>query len=341
VAALEAASLRLFPRRGSDLASAVRSAHRLLVDARPASNGVGLDASRPSEVIVVLSGSVADGPRSGVIAAASAARGDGIVIAAVAYGGSSDAPLLEEMASARALYYVEGLSSRLPGLYRQIAADIAAVRPTGAEVVDVLPDDMEYVWGSGVPAPRTRGRQLSWAYAVWPAHGITITYSVVPQVAGHRATNATAAITVTFDRGARALNVLPVPEVDVLPPTATPSATRSGPATTRPPAVTAVATPSVVATTSPPPGGTPVKDSTLWLPYARVGTPSSARSDGATTSRPGIERESDGASGKGQHVAERGRLAYPHRCGARAPHGRSRAGGPQRWPTTPQCLMRR
>lgn len=248
---LASGALRLFPRRGSRLAEGLSVASTVLADARaPGDDG-------PLEAIVVLSGSAPDESDEAVRQAARRAREDGIVVAVVAYGGNAPIALLEDVASSPDLLFVEGLSSRLPSLYASIAPELGTVGVLGAEVTDLLPENMTYVWGSGVPAPRTRGDELSWSYAGWPDGGIAIAYALEPEQTGRHAVSRGASIKVRLDRGEPIVRPFPVPEIDVRPPqTATATVT---------PTPHPTALPSATRT---PVDATPTAQVRLWLPVA-------------------------------------------------------------------------
>jgi uncharacterized protein YegL len=225
------AAAGLFPRRGSDLRVGVRTGRLLLERARS-----GIGPGDVQEVLVVLSGSQFEGDRADVLAEAARARDAGILVVTVAATGNADAGTLAAMASSPAHFYTEGESSRYRFLLPVIASDVTAVHITGAQVVDTLSPGVDYSWGSGVPAPRLRGSDLSWAYAVWPAEGITITYAVQPRAIGRQSLSARAEVTLALDRGAPQNVLFPPVTVDVvLPPTPSavpPSATVPPPTTT-------------------------------------------------------------------------------------------------------------
>ncbi|MFN2250988.1 MAG: VWA domain-containing protein [Anaerolineae bacterium] len=212
--ALEEATRQFFPHPGSNLLGALASADNVL-DAATAESVL--------EVVVVLSGSLSDNEPDDLIAAARALQDDGRLLVTVAGTGNADIDTLEAMASSPAAHHVETQSSRYVSLYQEIARDASSVRVTGAEVTDRLPANMEYAWGSGVPAPRVRGDTLQWSYAVWPTDGLTITYAVEPAELGAHATNVEAAAEMRFERGGPVTRTFPVPTVVVIePPTATP-----------------------------------------------------------------------------------------------------------------------
>lgn len=220
--ALEEATWRFFPRPGSDLLAGVTTAGTVLA-AAPADDVL--------EVVIVLSGSLPENEPDELLLASQALQDDGVLVVTVAGTGNADMETLEAMASSPASHYVESQSSRYASLFREIARDLTSVRITGAEVTDVLPANMTYAWGSGVPAPRVRGDTLQWSYAVWPTSGVTITYAVEPQELGLHPTNVRADAILSFERGAPVSRTFPVPTVLVVeaptstspPPTITPT----------------------------------------------------------------------------------------------------------------------
>jgi len=210
---LEEATRHFFPRPGSNLLAGLQTAGQVLADGHE--EGV-------LEAVVVLSGSVSEGTPEELIAESERLQAKGVLVVTVAGTGNADVETLERMASSPASHYIESQSIRYPSLFRDIARDISTVRLTGAEVQDVVPSNMEYVWGSGIPAPRVHGDTLLWTYAVWPTDGITITFGVQPSELGHHDTNVSAEVELTFERGDPVTRVFPVPRVDVVePPTAT------------------------------------------------------------------------------------------------------------------------
>lgn len=248
-AALTDAARRFFPRAGGhNLTMGLRAGHQMLRRGRSLPSEPGV-----TEVIVLIAGSSNDDGPEELVAEATRVKGDGVAIVTVAAGSQADFATLEAIASAPNLYYTETIGERFPSLFREILADLAVVKLTGAQVADHLPDALPYVFGSGVPAPRVRGGDLAWRYAVWPAEGITITYRVsCSQLGRHRAGEG-AAVELQFDRGAPQSLAFPTTDVACVPPptvTPTPSATPTvtptpPPSPTPSPTATATATPAV------------------------------------------------------------------------------------------------
>jgi len=215
------ASLAFFPRPGSDMTMGVRAGRQMLARARP------LKADPDTlDVLVLLAGSTNDDGPDEVLAEAGLARDDGILVVTIAGGGGADRTTLEAMASGPLFFYTEGTSSRYPSLFEEVGANLTAVHVAGAELEDLLPANMEFVWGSGVPPPRVAGRQLRWRYDVWLPEGIDIVYAVEPQALGRHPTNESATARVSLDRGDPLELTFPVPYVNVVAP-ATPTATQA------------------------------------------------------------------------------------------------------------------
>ncbi len=218
---LTAASEDFFPETGSDLTRAL-AAGRLMLD-----RGRDLAAVDDYiEAIVLFVGSPNTGDEGDLVAQAAALRDEGTLVVAVAATSSADLELLEQIATAPTFFHIETMSTRYPLVMQQIAAGLSSVQAVGADVIDVLPDNMEYVWGSGVPVPRIEGQELRWRYDVWPAEGITITYALEPLELGCHATNASAEVEVRFDRGEPQKHSFPVPSVCAV---SAPSETPVGP----------------------------------------------------------------------------------------------------------------
>ncbi len=233
------ASRRFFPRQGHNLVMGVRAGRQMIEQARRQPG-----APAATDVLLVWVAGPADQADDVVLAEAQAAKDAGILVATVGANGLADFTLLEAMASVPALFFAETLGDRFPSLMREIVTDLTVVHLTGAQVTDSLPDALAYVWGSGIPAPRVRGNDLAWRYAVWPAEGITITYRVTCATLGRHAAHVAAAVELQFDRGAPRSYSFPAPEIACVPPaTVTPTPSPS-------PTLTPVLTPT---STDPPP----------------------------------------------------------------------------------------
>jgi len=229
--ALRATGDSFFPRRGSNQELALRGAADIIRRGRDLPG-----AEDVTEVIVLMSGSDPDDPEdtddAAMRATAQAIKDEGILLITVAMSGDADFQLLEELATSPEQFYIESEGILYAELMDRIAGDTAAVRLEGAQFRERLPGNMELVWGSDNPPGRTSGEDLLWAWSIWPAEGITITYELEPQELGRHPVSLGATVELRFDRGPARELTFPVPEIDVIPPptltptpTATPTAT--------------------------------------------------------------------------------------------------------------------
>ncbi len=213
---------------GTDIAAGVSEARAELVG--PRSRG----AATP--VIVLLTDGHNNASREPAQRAAEQAKLEGARIFTIGYGEGADRVLLESMASAPADYYFAPGPEDLESIYRQIATRIAAdVLFATLTVIDILPDNMDYAAGSGVPSPVVNGRTLTWQLADVPLGGYSITYRVLPLETGTWPTNVSAVAEGTDGLGQRGRIDFPVPEVVVVDPTPSSTPTPSPSATPTPP----------------------------------------------------------------------------------------------------------
>jgi Mg-chelatase subunit ChlD len=226
------------PRPGSDLTMAVRAGRQMLERGRAVAAGAEFQ-----EVLILLVGSAYDNKKDEVLAETTLAREAGMLVVTIA-SGDPDLDTLQAMASGPSFFYNVGISSQYPFWFRRIARDLTAVHLTGAQLLDTLPGNIDYVWGSGIPAPRVRAKDLSWLYATWPSEGITVTFAIAPKELGRHPVTAAGEVSITVDRLPPQVAAVPqayvevvnVPTATPFPPTATatPSAT-APPTATRPP----------------------------------------------------------------------------------------------------------
>jgi uncharacterized protein YegL len=215
--AIKAATANFGPRDGANLAMAVRAGRQMLERGRAVAAGPEFQ-----EVMILLVGAPYDSVKADVLAEAQLARDEGMLIVTIA-SGNPDLDTLQTIASGPSFFYNAGISSQYPYVFKRIVGDVTAVHLTGAQLKDTLPANMPYVWGSGIPAPRVRGRDLSWLYATWPTDGITLTFNVKPGELGRWPVSDGADVTISMDRGGSQTLSLAVPYVNVLAvPTATP-----------------------------------------------------------------------------------------------------------------------
>lgn len=133
-------------------------------------------------------------------------------------------------------------------------------------VVDEMGADVDYVLGSAVPEADEGAERLTWTAVALSADGITLTLRVVPSRPGIVPTNRQAVADYRDADGARRRFVFPIPEVEVLAPTPTPTHTPTDTATPTPtatptdtptPTFTPTATPTATNTPTPTPTFTP------------------------------------------------------------------------------------
>lgn len=247
--ALVEASRRFFPRQGHNLKMGLRAGLQLLRQARPgAAPGV-------TEVLLVVVAGPSDHPAEELLAEAQQAKDEGVLVVTVGASGLADYALLEAMATAPSRFYTETYSGRYATLFREIIGDIGRVTLTGAQVTDSLSTGLGYVWGSGVPAPRVRGADLAWRYAIWPAEGLRISYRMTCDELGRRPSSTRSELQLEFDRGAPQIASFPIPEIDCVP------------APSPMPEPTETPTPSPSPTASPMPSATP-RLLPVYLPVA-------------------------------------------------------------------------
>jgi uncharacterized protein YegL len=122
------------------------------------------------------------------------------------------------MATSPDLYFSAPSAAELASIYASIARRIGATKLLkSATVTDELPADMVLIPSSVSPPAQVTGRTLTWRLSDVPNSGTTLSYNVVPQVAGRRPTNVEATIDYTDSLDDVGEVLFPVPEVDVLP----------------------------------------------------------------------------------------------------------------------------
>jgi len=114
-----------------------------------------------------------------------------------------------------------------PALLHTIYANIlrvAGISMAGNLTIDdVMAPDIDYLPGSARPAAVERDARLSWGRSLLPATGLTVTYRVRPTRLGILPVNEVAVARYTDFDGAERELVYPVPEIEVVMPTATPT----------------------------------------------------------------------------------------------------------------------
>ncbi len=157
----------------------------------------------------------------------------------------ADEGLLSSLAYPPAAFRSAANPAMLPETLRQIGLELSA--RNGFEslvIVDQLPDSMRFVPGSAAPpAEQPDASSLRWSFGPSGAEGPpTIRFRLEPMQAGVWPTNLEARATFEDGLHHRGSVTFPVPTVEVLAPTAMPSAT--APLATVPPTATAVVPPT-------------------------------------------------------------------------------------------------
>lgn len=223
-----------------------------------------VSAARP--VIVFLSdgrhqhGSVPLGAIDDVIART---REAGVRVFAIGLGEDADAHTLRRMASEPDDYFFSPSEAELDAIYAQIAGRIStSVLFEDVDVVDVVPDNMEYLRGSGSPAEPAWNpvhRTLTWSLGRVAEPGFRLSYSLRPLEAGIWPTNVEARTRHVDGRGAAGSLTFPVPWVRVPAEPVTPTAS---PPASKTPSPTATPRPSATPSPSPPPPSPPASPTT-------------------------------------------------------------------------------
>ncbi len=220
---LKAAVDSFYPKSGSRVDLAMRAGYQMIKNARAAPGA----ATGMQDVVLLVSGGPDETGPDGPIAEAAKAKDDDILVVTVAAAGAADFDMLTQMATSDSFFYTETIAGRYPGLFQQIVRDLAEVKLVGGLVTDTLAPGIDYSWGTGIPAPRLRGQDLTWLYAVWPEGGLAISYQALCRRLGSGPSSAGATVELSFDRGQPYVYALPVASLACLPPptaTATPSA---------------------------------------------------------------------------------------------------------------------
>jgi hypothetical protein len=157
-------------------------------------------------------------------------------------------------------------------LFRFIGAPVdLAGALSDVSIQDELGPDVDLVAGSSVPAATEQGRTLRWSLAGLSATPVELHLRVRPRRTGLLPTNTQAVADYTDLDGVRRRFVFPVPQVEVIAPTATPTDTPTATATFTPtatptltstPTATSTATPTATATATPTKTPTPTNTPT-------------------------------------------------------------------------------
>ncbi len=137
-------------------------------------------------------------------------------------------------------------------------------------ITDEMGPDVDYVPDSASPVGASQGASLTWSADTLTAIGITLTLRVLPRRPGRLPTNTQAVANYLDADGIRRQFVFPIPEVEVLAPTPTPTntatATNTPTATATPTNTatpTATATNTATSTSTPTPTNTPTPTPTF------------------------------------------------------------------------------
>ncbi len=236
-------------------ASLVEEAIEGLVAGGGTDIAAGVDAARfeltgprrrlsANSVIVLLTDGGSAVPAA--LRAADQSRLEGARLFTIGFGAGANEALLRQMASAPEDYYFASAARDLTEVYRAIAARITAEVLFGNLTVrDELPRNMAFVAGSGAPEPEVQGQLLTWRLAEVPLSGIELRYRVRPLETGRHPTNVLAVGEGTDGLGRRGRVDFPVPEVEVVAPTATPTPSQT-PSPSPTPSITPTTGPTVV-----------------------------------------------------------------------------------------------
>lgn len=155
-----------------------------------------------------------------LVEAMAAARAAGIVTFVVS---ERRDPELADVAGSPERYLVDPSPAQLYGLVAQVLR-IAGISMAGNLTIDdAMAPDIDYLPGSARPAALERDARLSWGRSLLPATGLTMTYTVRPTRLGVLPVNEVAVARFTDFDGAERELVYPVPEIEVVLPTATPT----------------------------------------------------------------------------------------------------------------------
>jgi len=227
--AVRAAVARLRPEGQTSVAVALAASGELLAG-RP--DGAGA-------ATLLLTDGVNTAGSAPMLAAAATLRAAGVHVATVCAGGRCD-PALPDVASSPDAVFDVPDGDAIIGLFDQLARRLAGVLPYDVVLVDAFPAGVAVDPTSFSPLPDDNAPDgVAWRWPLLPAEGVTLTYTVRPQLAGRLPVNRGAVVTYRFGLGERGRAVLPVPEIramDAAPPTASPT-----PASPTPPAPTATA----------------------------------------------------------------------------------------------------
>ncbi|MEO8082587.1 MAG: VWA domain-containing protein [Ardenticatenales bacterium] len=170
------------------------------------------------KVVVLMTDGRPSGGRTDTVAAADQIRAKGITIYTIGLGPDIDTDLLKSIASSPDRFYAANSELDLAAVYADIGRRISVSQLfRTATVHDVLPADMRYEPNSAVPpaAWDDATRTLTWQLTDVPISGMRLTYTVRPNLPGHRPTNEIADVQYVDVTGADGAATFPIPEVEV------------------------------------------------------------------------------------------------------------------------------
>ncbi len=214
-------------------------------------------------------------------------HGAGITVFTIGLGDDADTDALTRIATSPDHFAFSPTEDTLDEIFARIAGRIGATRLfEDATVTDVVPANMEFMPGTGMPIepawdPATR--TLTWALGSVDAPGVRLSYRLRPMEGGTHPTNVEARASFVDGRGRDGEAVFPVPRVNVAAPTPTITPTPLVSDTPTPsPSETPTITPTESASnTAPPPGDTLTPPPTasprptrragpIYLPFAEL-----------------------------------------------------------------------
>lgn len=262
---LRAAIKRLDPIGDTDMAGGLRAA------------GDELLATEPNrrKILILLTDGHQEGKPGDPVAVAQSLKASGIEIYALGLGKEIDTDSLQKIASDPTHYYAAPTAADLDAIYQRIGGRVLPALPSDLLLDDDMGADIHFVPGSAVPPATEDSASLHWSVEVLPSDGLVLTYTIQPDKPGLLPTNVKAIVSYDSPSGVRHRLELPVPVIEVVGPSPTPTAT--GSAT---PVVTMTDPPS----SSPPPSMTSAPTSTQTP--TPTSTPTNRPPSNATVTRP-------------------------------------------------------
>lgn len=148
----------------------------------------------------------------------------GIQMFVIAIGSPPNHANLRQMASSPAHYFATWTPDDLYLIFERLKHQLTASRIGNLVITDEVSDQMDYVDGSAFPPASIGGARLTWGRAVLPSTGITLSLEVRPRRAGPRQpTNRLARAEYTDADGTARQFTFPVPYIDVITPSPTPT----------------------------------------------------------------------------------------------------------------------